>query len=55
MSVDLSGADAGVSEHFLERSNVSTAGQKVCREAVTKRVRADFARAADASGITLHQ
>ena len=35
MRIDLSGADAGVSQHFLKCSNIRTASQQVGRKAVS--------------------
>ncbi len=54
VGVDLSGADAGVSQHFLESADVCAAGQQVGGEAVSQRVWADIATACPA-GIAADQ
>lgn len=42
LGVDLSGFDACVTEHFLDQSQVCTAGEQVGSEAMSKSVRASF-------------
>ena len=55
LRVDLSGANAGVSEQLLQGANFSTTRQHVSGETVAQCVRADFLAGANASRIAFHE
>ena len=55
LCVDLCGTDAGMSEQFLQGSYFSSSREHVGCEAVTERVRADFAADTDAGSVAFHQ
>ena len=48
VGINLRRANAGMTEHFLQRSDLRSPREQVCRETVTQRVWANVAAAADA-------
>ena len=53
--VNLRGADAGVSKHFLQGANLGAAGEHVRGETVSQCVRADPLAGTNSGRIFLHQ
>ena len=49
LSINLCRANAGVTEQFLQSSNLGSTCEHVSRKAVTQSVRTDFAAATDSS------
>lgn len=55
MGVDLCGANAGVSEHFLKCPDVSSTSKQMGGEAVAQRVRAHVFGTSDPRSVALNQ
>ena len=54
MSINLRRADRSMTQHLLQRTNVSPARQQMSRKAVTQRVRTDI-RTTNPTGLATHQ
>jgi len=52
--VDLGRRNRGMAKHFLDNAQIGTTRKKMCREAMSERMRTDITREPGCLGVTFH-